>query len=176
MGTTKINWYKTSIGVTGLLCAITGTLIPVPEFALLQKFCYLIGSILLVTSSLLEKHRFFILQQSMVLIGAMIAFAPVSPLIKAVILLTLSVAVMIYFAFMGEFKERVTIVGCLGLLSLALGYAVSNPIVYLLGGIFLTIYSFIVYKKGATIGLLFGVLNFIFTITASIGVYNYYIK
>lgn len=174
MSTLKVNWYKTSIGIIGLLCAITGTLIPVPEFIFLQKFCYLIGSILLVTSSVLEKHRFFILQQLVVLIGTITAFMPVSPIIKAVILVTLSMIAIIYFAATGEFKERVTIVGCLGLLSLALGYAVSNPIVYLLGGVFLTIYSFIVYKKGATIGLLFGVLNFIFSITAGIGVYHYF--
>lgn len=178
MSATKIikEGYKTSIGVVGLLLTISGTLISVPEFALTQKFFYLAGAILLTTSSLLAKHRFFILQQSVVLVGTMVAFVPVCQAIKAGVLIVLSIAAMIYFAVTGEFKERVTILGCLGLVFLALGYAVSHPIIYLLGGTFLTIYSFIVYKRGVTIGLLFGVLNFIFMITATIGVYNYYLK
>lgn len=173
MSATKINWYKTSISVTGLFLTIIGTLITAP---LTQKFFFLFASFLLVTAAVLEKHRFFILQQAMIPIGTVTAFLPISQLAKCCILVSLSSAAIVYFAITGEFKERITIVGCLGMLFLAIGYGVSHPIIYLLGGLFLTIYSLVVYKRGVKIGLLFGVLNLIFVFTSMIAVYNYYFK
>jgi len=171
MSTTKINWRNNAIGIFGLLLVIIGNLISVP---VTQKILYLFGSIFLLTSSSLEKNKFFVLLQIVVLAGTLIAFAPVGDGIKAGVPIVLTAIIMVYFAIAGELKNRITILGCLGLLFLAAGYAILNPIVYFLGGAFLTAYSFIVYRQGVQIGLLFAVLNFIFTITSMVSIYHHY--
>lgn len=165
----NINWRNISLGVIGLLLIIYGNFLP-PHNT--QKGLFLVGCIFLLTSSVLEKNKFFSILQIVVLSGTLIAFAPVSLVFKAGVPISLSILAIIYFMLQGMLSDSLTIVGCLGLLFLAAGYAISNPIVYLLGGLFLTIYSYYSYKQGVNIALIFAILNAVFTVTAGVGVYR----
>jgi len=167
----KINWYYTSVGIIGLVLAIIGNLLSVP---LMQKFFYFSGGSLLLLSAILEKNKFFSILQTIMVAGVVFSFLPLGMVIVAGIPVVLSLVAMVYFVVTGEFKKRVTILGCLGLLFLAIGCATLNSIMYFLGGLFLIVYSWIVYRQGARIGLLFCILNAFFAFTAAISVYKHY--
>ncbi len=164
-----INWRNLSLGVIGLTLIIIGNFLPP---LLVQKELYMLGSVFLLTSSILEKHTFFVILQVVVLAGTIIAFAPIGAVFKAAVPIGLSIIAIIYFITQGMLKDLHSIVGIIGLVFLAAGYAISNPIIYLLGGFFLAIYSFISYRHGHKIGLIFFILNVVFTCTAGVAVYH----
>lgn len=159
------------IGVFGLGLIIFGTFLP-PILA--QKILFSSGCLLLLCSSIMEKHTFFAVLQVVALIGSLVAFTSFSPGLKAALPIAVSILALIFFITKGMLKQRENIFGCLGLLFLAAGYAVSNPIVYMLGGIFLSTYSYFSYRRGARIAMLFLVLNIVFTFTSMLAVYRMY--
>ncbi|MCK4608892.1 MAG: hypothetical protein KAT71_05390 [Gammaproteobacteria bacterium] len=169
LNTKSINWFNIGLGVIGLLLIIVGTFLT-PTTT--QKLLFTAGSVFLLTSSVLEKHEFFAILQVVALCGTLVAFIPVGVMVKAAIPIILTIVAIIYFIRKGLLSDVVMILGCLGLLCLAAGYATSNPIVYFLGGIFLTIYSYLSYRRGHNIALLFTVLNAVFSITAGMAVYS----
>lgn len=166
IGNQKVN---VGIAVIGMLIASTGNLLTVPTP---QKWCYLVGALLLLLSSSLERQRFFIILQIIVVIGSAIAFSAFAPTIKAAFPIVFSILALIYMATSGMLRDKLTIFGCFGIVFLAAGYAITNPFVYLFGALVLMIYSFISYSRGVTIALLWGILNAIFSVTAAIGVYH----
>lgn len=158
-----------AITVLGMLVVICGNLIP---DLTMQKTYYLSGGLLLLVSALLERQTFFIILQSIISVGTLVAFAPLSPALKAAVPLALSIAAIIYFAKQGWLKDGLTVLGCVGLMMLATGYSITHPLVYLLGASALTIYSFGAYRRGVAIGLMWGILNSMFVATAGIALYR----
>jgi len=157
-----------SIGVLGLILVIAGTFLP-PQ--LTQKLLFIFGVFLLIISSALEKHQFFAILETVVLVGSLVAFTSMSMATKVVIPIAFSILAIIYFATRGMLRDYVSIIGCIGLLFLATGFAISTPIVYFLGGLALTIYSYISYCRGASIALLFTILNAVFTVASAIAIF-----
>lgn len=162
-----------AIGVLGMLIVIAGNLI---ANLVIQKTCYLSGGILMLASAVLERQIFFIILQCIISAGALVAFASLSHALKASVPLILSVMAIIYFAKKRLLKDWLTMLGCVGLILLATGYSVTHPVIYLLGAVVLTIYSFGVYRRGVELGLLWGILNAIFVITAGVAVYRLFIQ
>ena len=165
IGNHKIN---IAIGVFGMLIACYANFL-VPSN--LQKLSYLIAAILLFTSSILERQKFFIILQIIIIVGTAIAFTSFSTPLKALFPITLSVLAIIYFFLDGKLHDRLTLLGCLGIILLATGYAITNPIVYFLGSLVLMVYSFISYQRGVTIALVWAILNALFTVTSLVAVY-----
>ncbi len=157
------------IGVVGMLIASYGNLV---HQITTQKWCYLIGAILLLLSSLLEKQKFFIALQIIISAGAAVAFASFPPLYKAAVPIILSILAIIYFIATKQLKDPLTAFGCLGIALLAAGYAVTNPIIFFLGAFVLMLYSYGSFRRGVSIALLWAILNAVFVITASLAVYR----
>lgn len=158
------------IGVVGMLIAMVGNLLP---FSDTQKWCYLLGGILLLISSALERQIFFIALQIIIVAGAAVAFSSWPVLLKAALPIVLSVAAIVYFAKRNLLTDRLMLFGSLGIAILAAGYAVSNPVIYLLGAFVLMIYSFMSFRRGVKIALVWAILNALFSITAAVTVYHY---
>lgn len=163
------HYVNIAIGVIGMLIACYGNLI---HNAITQKWCYLIGAILLFISSILERQKFFIILQIIITAGAAIAFAPIFPWQKAAVPISLSVIAIIYFIVSKQLKDPLTALGCLGIVLLAAGYAVTNPIIFFFGSFILMIYAFISYRRGVAIALIWAILNALFAATASLAVYR----
>jgi len=162
------HYFNILIGVIGMLVACYGNLL---NFSDTQKWCYLVGAILLLISSLLERQVFFIALQIIIASGAAIAFAPISLFLKAAVPIILSVTAISYFIISGQFKDRLIALGCLGIAMLATGYAISNPIAYLLGALILMVYSFLSFRRGVTVAIIWTILNAVFAATALHAVY-----
>jgi len=169
---TYFNKHRLNVGISiiGMLIIIYGTLLT--DLAQ-QESCYLSGGILMLISAALERQTFFVILQSIISVGALVAFTSFTPMIKAAIPLGLSVIAIIYLVNQQLLNDKLSITGCIGLISIAAGYAIAHPVVYLVGAIVLTIYSFGAYQqRGSTIGLLWGILNTVFSVTTSIDVYR----
>lgn len=164
-----INYFNITVGIVGMLIACYGNLL---NFSDTQKWCYLVGAILLLISSSLERQIFFIALQIIIAAGAAIAFAPIGLFFKAALPIILSVSAIGYFVVTGQFKDRLTALGCLGIAMLATGYAISNPIAYFLGALILMIYAFLSFRRGVTVAIIWTILNAVFAVTALHAVYS----
>jgi hypothetical protein len=166
--------HKISFGIIGFIFVIMGTLLA--PSSLEQKVCYLLGSIFLLTMSSLDLQLYFILLQIVILAGAIVAFFPIPVFYKAAVPIALSIFSVLLFLFKGYLKDPNQIFGCLGLLLLAAGYAVSNPIIYFLGGLVVMIYSYISYRRGIKTALLFALLNLVFSVTSAYAIWQAYLR
>ncbi len=167
----KTNYINLSISIIGLVMIIIGALL---SPTITQKTLFAGGCVFLFTASCIEKATFFAILQVIVLLGTAIAFFHISITAKLIVLGVVSIIALVYLYKRNFIQTFIDIVGSAGLLLLAFGYAVSNPFVYLFGGLFLAIYSYSAYKKGVKIGLIFAILNVIFTVMALISVLRIY--
>ena len=161
------------IGILGLLFFIVGTLMP---GSIHQKDFFLVGGIFLTLSSFLEKNAFFTVLESIIVIDAILTYFPISNTVITVVTALMVVLVIVSFAVRGAFKDKSLSIGTLGLIFLALGVGLLNPIAYTIGGFVIVIYSLISCLKGSQIAILFLILNIIFTITSAIGAYQWLVK
>jgi hypothetical protein len=157
-----------SLAIIGLLIAITGNFL---EISVAKKLCYLIGALILLVTALLEKNTFYIILEIILLIGAGIAFSPISFFWKSSITISLGILAAIYFSLSGQLKDYLTWLSIIGILIITWGYALTNPMLYAGGGAIITVYSFCAFRRGEKIALVFGILNFVFTITALLEVF-----
>ncbi len=165
IGNHKVN---VLIGVVGMAIIIYGNLLPATTA---QKLCYLFGGIIMMVSALLEKQSFFIILQVIIVSGAAIAFAPMPAIYRACVPILLSIIAIAHFAMKGELSNKTTLLGNLGIVFLAAGYAITNPVIYFIGGALLSIYSLISFKQGVKIAILWAILNIIFSATALVSVF-----
>lgn len=161
--TSTAKWTSINIGAIGLLCAIVGNLYPA---TLLQKYLFLACGILLMISAILEKQEYFIVLEVVVIVSALLAFLSEHGGLKMGVPLLLSLFSIAYLYSRGLLNSSLSILGVAGLVFLGLGYATLNPLIYLLGGVVLTVYSAISYTRGVGIALLWAILNAIFSFTA----------
>lgn len=160
------------IGLVGMLIVIAGTLITP---GVTQKVLYLVGALFMLTSAALEHQVFFVILQIIIVVGAAVALTHWSFWIKAIVPLVCSFAALIYFYYTKALHDHLTQVGCGGLIAIALGFANSSPIIYLIGGILLAIYGFWSFRRGVKIALLWAILNSIFAFTSLVAI-SHWIK
>lgn len=163
-------WVNLFIGIIGMLITCYGNLLPYSDA---QKACYLIGSLFLFTSSSLERQPFFIILQIIIASGAAIAFAPIPALIKESVPSILSIMALGYFYKQGQLKDKLTIAGVIAIAILAVGYAITEPIIYFSGSFLMMFYSLFSFRRGVKIALVWAILNAVFVITAGIDIYRY---
>ncbi len=161
------------IGIAGLLFFIVGTLMPGSPY---QKDFFLTGGALLALSSFLEKNAFFTVLEGIIVIDAILTYLPISNTVITVLTALMVVLTIIIFAAKGSFKDKSLLIGTVGLIFLALGVGLLNPIAYTLGGGVIVIYSIIGIMRGSQIAWLFLILNAIFTVTSAIGAYEWFTK
>lgn len=149
------------LGAIGMLFPIMANFIPPSNT---RAAFFVIGCILMFVAAAVEKELFFSILQLIVLAGASMYFTPFGVVIKAAVPISLSVIFLIFYAVTGRLQDKLTLLGSLGVVLLALGYGVSHPYIYLFGGAFLAIYSTIAYFRGVTVALLWAILNIFFTL------------
>jgi len=154
------------VGIIGLIVFCIGTLMPGNPH---QILVFLVGAILLTLSSFLSKNLFFTFLEGILAIGSFLTLISMSTDIKAIVIVVLVIATIVYFSKKGMLKDRNFINGIIGLVFLVAGAAFNIPIGLVISGVFLSIYAWIVFKRGEKIGMVFFALNAIFTITSLIG-------
>jgi len=167
LGSHRVN---VAIGIVGMLLVIAGTLLPAD---LTQKLYYLLGAGLMLISATLERQRFFIILEIIIVAGTAVALTSLSGITKEAVPLLLSILALSYFAVRGELKDPLTLFGTIGLIVLAIGFAITNPIIYLVGGLLLAIYSYGSFRRGVKIAMIWAVLNAIFVVTSIVAVWRF---
>jgi len=152
-----------TLAIIGLLITIAGNFF---DISITKKLCYLIGALILLITALMESNTFFTVLETILSIGAGVAFLPISFIWKSGIPISLGVLAATYFSFSGQLKDYLTWLSITGVLIVTWGYALTNPMLYVVGGAIVTVYSFCSFRRGETIALVFGILNSIFTLTA----------
>ncbi len=165
MNLVKTNYCSWSmiIGTLGLILAIIGNFY---LDSLLQKYLYFFAAVLLTGSAVLEKQTFFIILEIIVVVSTAIAFIPGYMLFKAAIPLLLSAIFLGNYLSSPQNRDILNLTGALGIILLALGYAIIHPAIYLAGGVVLTIFSSIAFARGVRIAILWAILNAVFSVTA----------
>ena len=155
--------FNIALAVLGMILAVSGNLMPTP---MLQKSLYLAASVCLTTSAVLERLNFFIAFQCVILTGTLIAFFPLAAHVKLITpLIVAVVALTIVFTKQNNIDYH-TVLGILGIITLAVGYSVTHPAAYFAGSVLLAIYSAIAFKRGVAIAWVWTLLNSIFAVTA----------
>lgn len=154
------------IGIIGLIIFCIGTVIPGNPH---QIVVFFVGALLLTLSSILGKNLFFTILEGILSIGSLLTILSVAEDTKGVVIIILVLISIIFFAKKGMLKDKNYINGIIGLVFLVVGAVFSFPIGLVISGVFLSIFAWIVFKRGEKIGMVFFLLNVIFTITSLIG-------
>jgi len=152
-----------SLAIIGLLITIAGNFF---HTTLDTELCYLIGALILLFTALLERNLFFSILEIILSIGAAIAFFQISDSLKIGVPIGLGILAAIYLGFKYQLKDYLAWLSVIGILIGTCGYALTNPMICMVGGAVITTYSFISFRRGEVIALAFGILNSVFTITA----------
>lgn len=163
------------IGIISMLFSLSGSLIENGVF--LQQTLFLIGASGLLATAIMNKQKMYIALQGVIIPGALIGFFEIPADYKYLILAFPVFIAFAYLLYIKYFKSDIWgFVGSLGLIAIALGFAVnsgSHPFLFnlslFLGGLFVAIYSaigFFHYKIRIT--MLWLVLNVLFVIKPAI--------
>ena len=158
------------LAIVALIILCVATLLPV---SMEQKMLMTTGTLLLATSAILEKDLFFGTLQVIAVIGTLLAYTALDTYLKAGIIILLAGAAVVYFLKNEKQKDFTVKLGAAALVALGIGFSLSNPIVYLIGGVLIASYAYFSLKKGIQIALVFLILNIVFTITSAIGTYHF---
>lgn len=157
------------LGGLGVVLTILGVLV---GFSLTQKCLFFLGALALLITAVRDNHKYFVLLEVVVIIGTLVAFFPITVAVKSGIMLVLSLVALV--ALKRDFKPESAIawVSVAGILTLALGYAISDPWIYLIGGVLLTIYALAEIQKGIQIAWFWLILNGLFSVSAVLAVFS----
>jgi len=160
------NAFVFSLGATGMLVTIIGTLHTTPTY---QSLLFLIGATLLLFNAIANQLKLFIAFEVVIVMSTILSFFPLLPnIVKGGIPLTLGILLILIYAIKRWLIAKNDILGCLSLLILAMGFATLNPWVYLVGGIAGLIYAYIEYQKDIHSALFWVILNGVFIISTSL--------
>lgn len=162
--------FNIGLSIVALIILCIATLLPV---SLEQKMLMTAGTSLLALSAVLEKDLFFATLQGIAMFGTLLAYTSLAMYIKSGAVIVLAIGAMIYFLKKETQKDFTVKIGAAALVALGVGFALSNPIVYLIGGVLIATYAYFSFRRGVQIALIFLILNIVFTITSAIGTYRF---
>lgn len=155
-----------NMGIISMLIIIFGTLLSDP---FTKNICFLIGSSGMTLYSMQIKHPIFTSMQWIILVGISLSFFPLENPIKLLILGTLC---GINVANIKKKKKSLhplnDFCGITSIIALALGYATGSPQIYLIGGIFATIYALLELRAGVKQAWIWALLNSTFVSTVTL--------
>jgi len=155
--------FSLAVGIIGMCLLILGNFVPPSP---LRQLCFVTGALLMSLTALMRGDVFFSTLQFVVVAGALLSFAPFSALLRALIPIGFSLIGVGYFIYRKVYTHKNMITGTLGMVILAIGYALTHPLIYCAGGACLAIYSWVAMKQGNPIAWLWFVLNIVFTAAA----------
>jgi len=147
----------------GMLCGIVGSVFPMLPA---QKWLFLANAFLMTPLPLVRKDTMLSALQVVSIVGAVVgAVTMTKPLQYGLPIGTAAVAVG-FLWWSGDLCNWRNRIGSCGIAALATGYATQNPIIYLIGGLVLCVYTWLAFKDGQKIALLWFTLNGIFVFTS----------
>lgn len=159
MNMVKENW----IGIIGLIGLCAG--IPMSS-GIVQNVLNVVGIASLILYAKSKKNDFFFYLESVVLFGTLLKIANVSSVILITALMIAAGLALVKVFQNPDYRKLDTIFGLIGLVGLVYGYATLSNYGYAVGGIASVIYSLIGYRKGLKSGLIFALLNLIYSALA----------
>lgn len=157
------------IGILGMSCLIAGNFFPPTA---LRASLFITGCILLLLPPIIEYNIFFICLQIVALSGASLYFVPIPLLLKAIIPIIVVLLFCIYFHRLGRLNDKLTLFGIVGVSILALGYGITRAEIYFFGGLVLAIYSWLSYRRGVTIAIMWAITNVVFCFAALYAIFH----
>ena len=154
-----------------LILGITGSLFKLFGYFILAfgagdehlKFLlYLIGTILMLITAVSKKSTYFILLETVLLAGFGSILFGFGRVLQIAIPLLLSSQVLIYYLLSNRFKDLNLMIGVFGIAILSCSFAVDGNLIYLLGSILISYYSYYLYKEGRELAWIWLILNIIF--------------
>lgn len=150
---------KTMIpGILGMLLIIPGIFLTRE-----QRILFLLGALGMTLTALLEGHRLFTGLQLVILSGTLSAFGDLSPLMKGIIPIGVSVPVLIYLHNKNLMDTGLRRLGALALITLGVGFSLQNSYIFFLGGGLISVFSFLEFRSGFKPAIIWLILNLIFT-------------
>lgn len=159
------------IGLIGMLILILGVF--TQPATLLQKVLFLVGALILAIVALKNNQKMLFVLQILITFGDILAFSNLGGMLKYAILLGAAVVGIGYLVFIKYYqKDILGLVGTLGLLLLALGFATdatTQPVYFgfLLGSgaLIVALYALVdYYYHKNNIAIIWVILNIIFAI------------
>ena len=160
------------IGIISMVILVLGTI--ADGGSQLQKILFILGAPILGITAYADKQKMFTILQSIATLGAILAFFQGFPTIKYGLMSTAVILGLIYLAKTKYFDtDKWGLVGAVGLVCIAMGFAtnaISSPFLFGfflgIGGLLVAIYSAIQYfHYKIKIALIWVILNIIFSIS-----------
>lgn len=131
-----------------------------------QPVYFLLGAILMMCTALLDKQRFYIALEVVVLSGCVLGLAQLAIVTKSIVLGFVTIPVLFFTQRWGIVRSRVDYFGVAGLLLLAFSYASISYPVMLLSAVLLSLHSWLDWRAGSRVAILWLVLNGTFALAA----------
>ena len=160
---------KTMIpGILGMSLVISALLCSNPQG---QRWLFFLGAIGMTLMALLEKHKLFIGLQLVIISGTLIAFFPVGDTIKGLIPMLVSLPVLYILHHKKIIDTGRRRLGAFALVVLGVGFAVQHIFIYFLGGLLISIFSFLELCSGFKPAIIWLTLNLVFTVLSGINLF-----
>lgn len=154
---------QNGLGLLGLVLLCAG--IPMQP-GIIQSICNVVGICTLILYAWRGKNEFFFYLEQVVLLGTVLKIANVSSLVLVSALIIASILSLTKVFQNPVYRTWDVTFGLIGLMGLVYGYSTLSNYGYAIGGVSAAIYSYIGYSKGLKSGLVFALLNIIYSALA----------
>ena len=156
-----------------MACGIVGSILPDSEA---QKWLFLANALLMTPLPLAKKDVMLSALQVVSLSGAIVGVVTLTDQLQIGLPIAVAFLVTGGLIWQNELESLCHRLGAAGIAVLAIGYATQEPLAYLLGGLILTVYTWLSFREGSRIALLWFILNAVFTITSTWACYQEYLS
>jgi hypothetical protein len=158
------------LGVVGVLFNIYGQTLAYP-----QPY-YVAGSFLLLVVAVYFHLLFFTGLEAILLSGHFALMLDLNYRIQFALPILLCLQLVVYYLYVGRLKSMSVWFGLTGIAFLSIGFSYHRQWVFLVGSIFITLYSFRKVRETAGLSIIWGILNAFFTIFVAIKLYLQYFE
>jgi hypothetical protein len=159
-----LNLIALVLGIIGSVICVIGTKAKDDRD---KSILFLAGSVLLLAMALINGRPFFIGMEVLITCGCILQLTELPTATKARFWLLGSMAMVFGLFSIGEVRGLLDIIGMIGLLTLALGYATLKADIYMSASLVLASYCFAqLFYQGGADNFIFGALNIWFAQSA----------
>lgn len=141
----------------------------------LRWLFFSIGALCLFFTAVCENQVLLAMLQLILLAGAGAMYANFNIIFRTALPILLSIQTMVFFVLTGKSRDFETIIGCLGILCLALGFTTHNQVISFIGGAAITAYAALLVRQGFRLAGFWIVLNAYFTLSAILNLFTTWI-
>lgn len=151
-------------GVLGMLLICWGLSSPA---GIDVRWLFFLGALGMTATALIERHALFVGLQGVILGGTIAAFLPIQEELKTLIPLVVSVPILWLLKKRQFLQDANTWLGAVSLTVLGIAYAAQQPLAFLLGGVLVSVFSYIEWRRGFSPAVVWLALNVLFSVLAA---------